>query len=440
MLSRKLSLLLDDLGAFKAHLFDRHKHLFPRLTESERQQLRSKEPLEILLDQNPSRPAWMSDNEPLLRVVDGWVHSVKNGKVAWGVVVQANRQLWSTGTEDCPAMVAWSPDDEFESDPATLKAVVAKLHVVQAGSKHPAEFEELHHFLNDDLRRESFLLVPKRLTNGRNVVLSTIMVFRNHLPQGYLAKTTLPICVGEQWDFPVLLPSVAWTKNLIEWWNTEDKSQLFRSRISMIGGRGDRESSLPPVIRHHLTASLLLHPWIATIPIFLLSVGGVGVKTFGHRAPISEFQIFVLLGSALALFFGFIWLIAYTLSLFKTWIWHQDLIDLYEELWKIGGVPWTRFYLMPQPSYGLHSYGLVIKVLGHWFTFVPSGSGHFLATVSEATPDAPDGKGPVQLRRTIKIPSNATERNRTVSDLKAQFREFGETLRAGGATENDEME
>jgi len=440
MKSRKLSLLLEDFGAFKDLLFDRSKRRFPRLTESERQQLRSKEPLEILLAQNPSRPSWMSDDDALLRVVDGWEHSLLNSKVVWAVVVQANRQLWSHGTEDYPAMVAWSPDDEFESDPATLNAVVAKIQTVREGSSDKDGLEELCQFLKNDLRRESFQVVPKSLTNGRNVVLSSILVFRNHLPQGYLAKSTLPLCVGEQWDFPVILPSAAWTKKLIDWWNTEDKSQLFRSRISMVGGRGNREASLPPMLRHHLTASLLLHPWILTIPGILLAFGAIGLHHFSHRDPISELAKIVMIGSGFAFLCGFIWLLAYVLTLYKSWFWHQDLIDLYEEIWKIGGVPWTRFYLMPHPSYGLHSYALVIKVVGHWFAFVPSGNGHFLATVSEATTDGTDGKGPVRLHRSIKIPSNAPERNRTVSDLKAQFREFGESLRAGRVTENDGME
>lgn len=109
------TLLLDDFGVLKDLLFKNRDDQIPALTDSERSALEPGALLESLVEQRPARSAWMNDDEPLLRIIEGWEHTLRNGKVVWGSIVKANHQLWQIGTEDCPALLAWSPDQEFAS-------------------------------------------------------------------------------------------------------------------------------------------------------------------------------------------------------------------------------------------------------------------------------------------------------------------------------------
>lgn len=134
-------------------------------------------------------------------------------------------------------------------------------------------------------------------------------------------------------------------------------------------------------------------------------------------------------------------MIGRTADQIRTWNSHQNLIDMYEALWKIGGVPWSRFYLMPFGSIFHRTYGLSIKILGHWFVFAPDlARNRFLATVTETSIDKPDNHATVRVQRVMKIPSNEPEQTRTLAELKSLFREFGEAVQAAGKTDRKESE
>lgn len=375
----------------------------------------------------------MNDDEPLLRIIEGWEHTLRNGKVVWGAIVKANQQLWHSGTEDCPALLAWSPDQEFASKPEALRSITRSIQSVIDSNSVPDELQHLQTFLRDDLYRETSRLVPPSLTNGHKVFLSTIMVFRRHLPRGFLCQSMLPVCIGEEWDFPAILPCTSWSESLVRWWSNPVESRWFDTKISMVGGSRTKNATLPLVVRYYLTANIVSAPWLTLAPLSLVALGTIGIFSSSYIAAPPGIRDLASLVSFLALLCGATLAIGRTTELIRTWTFHQNLIDMYEAIWKIGGVPWSRFYLMPFGSVFHRTYGLSIKVLGHWFAFAPDlARNRFLATVTEASIDKPDNHATVRVQRLMKIPPNEPEKTRTLAELKSLFREFGEAVQSKG--------
>lgn len=115
--------------------------------------------------------------------------------------------MFEEGALDHPAIVAWSPDGSFDERPDVLLKVVRDLHAAATAKRVPAPLREIQELLRDGSDRLFGIRVPPRWSRGKALVLGTVLVSRDHLPEGILLRSLLPIRFAEPWQFPVVIPS-----------------------------------------------------------------------------------------------------------------------------------------------------------------------------------------------------------------------------------------
>jgi len=136
-------------------------------------------------------------------------HVVTVGDIYYGVLLQANSRLFKkTRTNPVlPGVVIYSTDEYFESNPNALKEIADALYADKAFN---------------DLRLEDKLYTPTplstELTDGRRVMISSVMIARKHLPQYRLTgeHTILPVIAAPQKSTTVFVADCKyWTNDLI---------------------------------------------------------------------------------------------------------------------------------------------------------------------------------------------------------------------------------
>lgn len=167
----------------------------------------------------PQRPRWCNDRDALSRVVDGTAGMWKRGRVVWGALVQANNVLFAPGADDAPMSCIYSFDPWYAEHPDLLARLAAAL----AGLKHQqvpehAGLARIAHDLTDELRRSFAVPVPADVTAGREVLLTTTMVFREALPTGVLRDSIFPLCALPGEEATSIPPASTWPAPLIARW------------------------------------------------------------------------------------------------------------------------------------------------------------------------------------------------------------------------------
>ena len=143
----------------------------------------------------------------------------REGRVAWGVLVQANKLLFEPGPWDHPASVIYSPDSSFDDSLPDLGTLAHGLYDVKGEHVADPQLQEFSRVLADELDRAPGLQVPPSLTGGRKVFHTAIMIVRKHLPQGYVTNGYFPLVVDPaDWKAAMILPSRYWSAGVLEDW------------------------------------------------------------------------------------------------------------------------------------------------------------------------------------------------------------------------------
>ncbi len=112
--------------------------------------------------------------------------TLENGEMFYGCMVQANEDLFEPSRnvyEALPAVFIYSRDEYYKNSPEELIAIADELYRNKANNS--LKYETKYEFNNK---------VDESLTDGREVLLTDILVYRYHLPLGALgAIRLLPI-------------------------------------------------------------------------------------------------------------------------------------------------------------------------------------------------------------------------------------------------------
>lgn len=131
---------------------------------------------------------------------------INTGKIYYSYLVEANESLFFNRRIDrmtLPAVVVYSTDPYYESNPLALKEIAESLFANKS---------------RNFLRNESQLFTAKKLTDreGRTVYATTIMVYRKHLPLYCLSDSLLPLIADPQNSTSVFFVDCKyWTDSLI---------------------------------------------------------------------------------------------------------------------------------------------------------------------------------------------------------------------------------
>lgn len=142
------------------------------------------------------------------------------GTVAWGSIVQANQSLFDFGPADHPAMILFSDDRYMVADPYRLRQIGEQLFAAKGRDTTP-DAQQFADMLQAEYTRVNSIPLPDSLTNGRPVFITTLMIPRSRLPEGYLKQPVFPVII-DRTQTPISvtpLPIDFWSEKLIkhEW-------------------------------------------------------------------------------------------------------------------------------------------------------------------------------------------------------------------------------
>jgi hypothetical protein len=167
------------------------------------------------------RPApWMhASNDRLLDIYRHRKALLQRGQVVWGHLIQANAQLFRPGANDCPAAAVYSRDPFFDDQLATLSRIANALYDLKGTQPDDPTLARFAHTITDERERIMKLAVPHKLTGGRDVFYTVIMVHRKHLPDGYLTDSVFPLLIHPpDIEATLIVPSRYWSPGLVGRW------------------------------------------------------------------------------------------------------------------------------------------------------------------------------------------------------------------------------
>ncbi|CAM2070510.1 hypothetical protein SCOR_34365 [Sulfidibacter corallicola] len=229
------------LHGFGAHLEDIRRHFGrpPRTGPDSREHW--SRPMPGWLEAAPDRSrlaAFFSEQPEIL----------ERGDVVWGMLVQAHEALFDADGEfeAVPGEFVYSRDPHYTEHLAELRDIAKDVYRLK---DYRPRNEPLMRFAEKvfDAHDEVFdLPVPKILTNGRDVRFSHLIVHREHLPEGYMAKTWLPlIAPPEGLHHAAVVNRHFWPQALVETW---------------LGGTWQADVFAPAPIKRELPAHLPAQP------------------------------------------------------------------------------------------------------------------------------------------------------------------------------------
>ena len=151
----------------------------------------------------------------MARVAQAQKLLLEQGRVAPGALVQANSQLWAPAMGDSAALVLWSEDARFETEPRRLLELARELYDLK-NSAPSDELKPIAHFVTAEKSRPlNAPLPPDWGEVGARFYLSALLVWRAHLPTGFLTSSLLPLLVlPEKTDATLILPGQFWPDEL----------------------------------------------------------------------------------------------------------------------------------------------------------------------------------------------------------------------------------
>ena len=166
-------------------------------------------------------PMWMERADDLYGLYADQKMLLSEGRLALAVITQANEQLFEPGPSDCPAAVLYSEDPFFETEEGFIELMKMAQAIFEFKDGHRAGREEmaLGAALADETGRYFNIKLPDKLTGGRLVYMSAIMVHRKHLPVRHLANGFFPLLIlPEKSKYSMICPKKFWGDDMLAIW------------------------------------------------------------------------------------------------------------------------------------------------------------------------------------------------------------------------------
>ncbi|BAY27627.1 hypothetical protein NIES2100_74520 [Calothrix sp. NIES-2100] len=146
----------------------------------------------------------------------------KKGIVVWGRIVQANNLLFDPGKWDHPAVIVFSPVPVFDSKLKDLTRIAHDLYELKDKKlNHPemADFVTFAEAITNEMDCLFNVKIPESLTLNQLVYFTSIMVYRKHLPGGYLKSGWFPILIApDKTPAAMILPAKYWFSEILDLW------------------------------------------------------------------------------------------------------------------------------------------------------------------------------------------------------------------------------
>lgn len=211
------------------------------------------------------KPNWIDENNLLYQQFKNLGNLYKNGKVVWAVIVQANKEMYSHDglydgkksqkIEGYPAEIIYDPTGRTHLTELILLA--EKLYGLKHTMPNDPALAKLAERITGEIEYSQGMDYPKAFTSLA-LKISTIFVWRLHLPNGLLSMKFLPILIDDNHQGVVtVLPSRFWREDFVRLW-LDSQHDLTNITWSLDGSIRNRESQNVPAWSVTSTCSLPL--------------------------------------------------------------------------------------------------------------------------------------------------------------------------------------
>lgn len=145
----------------------------------------------------------------------------KKGQVVWGCIAQVNMGMFAPGSEDLPGVTVYSTDSYCDANPQDLFGIGRACFKFKNTDPVERDFKPVASRLTDEFDSTVRMLLPRRLTDDREVFLAATMFHRTRLPQGVLRGSLVPLVIApEASEVNMVLQLPYWSKKLRDTWHT----------------------------------------------------------------------------------------------------------------------------------------------------------------------------------------------------------------------------
>lgn len=158
-------------------------------------------------------PKWMKkkDDEALKKIYKEYKILYDEGEVYLSYLIQANQMLFEKGYFDHPACILYSTDKYYDDNIEEIGELAKKLYSYKGKEDVSDSVKTFTDAITDELTRLMNVKLPYELTDGRDVYYTTIMVHRNHIPDGYIKYNEIPVLANpDKTDVVIILPKHYW--------------------------------------------------------------------------------------------------------------------------------------------------------------------------------------------------------------------------------------
>jgi Fe-S cluster assembly iron-binding protein IscA len=164
----------------------------------------------------------------------GWL--LKEGRVVWGAVTQANANAFVPSRTDVPGNTIFSPDPYFDDRPDELLRIAGSVSALKNATNVPAEFAGISALITDEKNFAINAPLPPGLTGGRQVFFTTTNFYRRSLPNTVLSDGLIPLLIlPERTTANLLLPLAFWSPGLVTRWNGLFREAAFPDSANSSG-------------------------------------------------------------------------------------------------------------------------------------------------------------------------------------------------------------
>lgn len=151
----------------------------------------------------PPPPSWMSRHDALNQVFERAEDVMTSGTLVWGLLFMANSRLYERGNDEAaPAGVLYSFDPYLREHPEALRGIGGALYEMHEPQHPKPQINPWLRAVQDDLltgmRRPFHDRIPPEISGPFCVYQSSVLLWPEHLPGGYLESMIHPLLIGSE--------------------------------------------------------------------------------------------------------------------------------------------------------------------------------------------------------------------------------------------------
>ncbi|MDE6728837.1 MAG: hypothetical protein K2J80_13015 [Oscillospiraceae bacterium] len=184
----------------------------------------------------PQKPRWLKEEDKLSLLYSEFSQLIDHGSVFWAYTVQANKVLFekpvqslfsklffpAAGASAAEIVYAHNRPEATEYDPLIMRNFTHYLYECKGkpDEEIPEWLREAAAVITDEYDRSRVIIKAGERDNfSMNLTMQTIIVFREHLPKGFLKCSLLPLIAAPQsCTSTMIFPYIYWTKTFREYW------------------------------------------------------------------------------------------------------------------------------------------------------------------------------------------------------------------------------